>query len=119
MNDDGDVKNIKELKELTEHVKFTILRDHWRNDKLFKITDGNKLKLNTDINDLIKKMIKDNRKTLILYIKPSISIEDNYIIGTKKEIDYKTETIAVTFSNFVDEIENHEKALTTDFYLHG
>ena len=114
------VKNIKELKELKENVTFTILKDHWRNDKLFEISDNKlKLKSSTDVNDLIKKMIKDNRKTLILYIKPSILISANKIIGTKGEIEYRTETIAVTFSNFVDEIENHEKALTTDFYLHG
>lgn len=116
------VKDVKEEKTLKHpDVTFELLKDHWKNNEYFTINNNGYLqfKQGVDIKDLYDKMVDENRKTLILYIKPSIGSDYNIIDKTHSVIEYPIETVAVTFDKFVKNTIDYTEALTTDFYLHG
>ena len=97
------------------NISFKLEKDHWENYKWFKIENNNILKLVENKEIVLQKLKERNAKTVLLQIIP-IQNESLY---------YKSETIAVTFKEIVDnkrEEENYKEnipSLYTDFFLHG
>lgn len=119
LNEDGTIAtrtvNLEGTKEgnqyILQDVHFRVEKDHWHNYELVSNNPNN----SGDITLNISNENFENKKVLIFYITPYIENPDwlDNITATTNIIDFKSETIAVTLDNVINE------KLTTDFYLHG
>ena len=102
-------------------VNFELEKDHWGNYKYFYIENGY-LKIK-DIEQATEDLF-NKQKIVILYVTPHITESKYDDLGLNDYINFKTESIALTLKNIVDnqaltEKEKQSPNLTTDFYLHG
>ena len=135
---------------ILKDISFKVEKDHWQNWKLVDNIDesGNveEVKINVEItaedgtteniiktvnnrlifknNATFQKALKE-QKVLLLYITPYIATKaEGEISALKEETTFKTEVIAVTTQEIIDnplltKKQKEQSGLTTDFYLHG
>ena len=119
----GGEVSYNQVTEFERGITFNFEKDHWGNYKLFEF-NGNNLKIsnNKEISDI--KTAFDDKKILYLEVTPVLSEPKNVLDDIVKNTLFKTETIALTLKEFVNNPnlthEDVEKPfLTTDFYIHG
>lgn len=124
---EGEEVSYNQVTEFEKGITFNFEKDHWGNYNLFEFDKDNNLKISSNdkisISDDIKTAFK-NQKVLYLEVTPVLSEPNNVLDDTVKNTLFKTETIALTLKEFVnnpnlthDNVE--EPFLTTDFYIHG
>ena len=119
-----------------DDVTFELCRDHWGFYKYFEI-ENNKLKFIGNLKDIENKMRRQNQACILLMITPKVEEQADGISYNKLITTFKSETIAVTFKDVVENIFQDKYLgddgnlyskkgtkitvpdLTTDFYLHG
>ena len=118
--------NYKEITETVDvtGVVFKLEKDHWKNYQWFSIS-GNTLRFTGNKSSVLSILKERNTGVILLQITPELpsSISsvtaDTYV----QEQLGRTQTIAVTFNDIVNNIidinESSIPSLTTDFYLHG
>ena len=95
-------------------IEFKIEHDHWHNYELVSNKDENEcvsgtLRLSSVSNDTLK----SQKGVLLLYVTPMITGINNPVIETYIATHFKTEVIAITKKEWLEEY------LREDFYLHG
>lgn len=100
------------------NCQFKLEKDHWGNYKWFNqnLVKNGKLELIESKNTVLEKLKERNSRTILLEVTPYIGDENIY---------YKSESIAVTFTDIIDnnkgsqEYSDNIPDLYTDFFLHG
>lgn len=119
---EGEEVSYKQITEFENGVTFKFEKDHWGNYNLFEFDKDNNLKISSN-----KEKVEEafnNQKILYLEVTPVLSEPNNVLDDTVKNTLFKTETIALTLKEFVNNPNlTHDNVkepfLTTDFYIHG
>lgn len=107
------------------NCSFRIEHDAAQNYKYFTIPENtNELVLTISKQEALSKLKEWNTRTFILEITPELAVTPDSLVNTGFNQYFKTETIAITFEDIVNNNKGAEynegiPSLNTDFFLHG
>ena len=112
VNDNNHLEN-----GIIEEVQFRIEKDHWGFYKSFRI-NGNTLEC------INMSVFSVEHPVILLEITPYLSSINDYQSETVTETKFKTETVAITTqeivnNNGITDADRRSPHIITDFYLHG